>query len=107
MFTAKERQRYNEDRHRACDRLGITESQYNGFRREGAKLIKIWTDACNGDITQEAMENIDEPIIKKVSARARELRLFVYYQTDPRGASIYLDTKAIPENNYTQAVCIY
>jgi hypothetical protein len=42
-----------------------------------------------------------------VAELASKLGLHYYLQTDPRGATIYLDTQEIPENNYTQAVCIY
>ena len=48
-----------------------------------------------------------KPIYKKVEAEAKRLRLCVYFQTDPRGATIYLSKDPIPENNYTIASCIY
>jgi len=46
MFPKQERQRYNEDRERACKRLGITKNQYNWFRRKGKRLHKIYEDYC-------------------------------------------------------------
>ena len=39
--------------------------------------------------------------------KAKILNLNLYFQTDPRGATIYVDRQPIPENNYTQAKCIY
>ena len=102
MFTAKERQRYNEDRVRACKRLGITVNQYNWFRREGVKLHKLFEDDCNGI---EVPSRLEGDILTAI--RSRSNGLYLYIQSDPRGEAIYLDTKAIPENNYTQAVCIY
>jgi hypothetical protein len=108
MFTKKERERYNEDRERACKRLGITKNQYNYFRREGEILRKYYEDNCNGLFKKE-QDYLDkvEPLEGRIYNRSNLANLFIYFQTDPRGATIYLDTKEIPENNYTQAVCIY
>jgi len=108
MYLAKERQRYNEDRAITCKRLGITKNQYNWFRREAEKLHKLYEDNCNGIFESESQYIKDtEAIENKIMVKAGGLKLYQYFQTDPRGASLYLDTKAIPENNYTQAVCIY
>lgn len=108
MFTKLERKRYNENREKACKRLGITKNQYNWLRRKGEELHKVYEDNCNGVIEENdyfaKTKAIEDEIINKVVVK---LGLFVYFQTDPRGATIYLDTKEIPENNYNQAVCIY
>lgn len=108
MFTKLERERYNQDRERACQRLGISKNQYNWLRRKGEELHKIYEDDCNGLLDCSGYDNKTG----KLYAQIKEYigggeKYFVYYQTDPRGATIYLDTKKIPENNYTQAVCIY
>jgi hypothetical protein len=109
MYTSKERVRYNEDRKRACERLGITKNQYNWFRREGEKLRNMFEDHCNGvwgsleDDYQVEVQIVEDRIFDKI----RSFKLFGYLQTDPRGATIYLDKVAIPENKYNQAVCIY
>jgi hypothetical protein len=105
MFTKLERQRYNEDRERACKRLGITKNQYNWLRRKGEELRKTYEDECNGWRGTEGLEM--QLIVKIRDYISSNKKLFVYLQTDPRGATIYLDTKKIPSNNYTQAVCIY
>ena len=102
MYTKKERESYNQDRDRACERLGITKNQYNWFRLRGIELHKIYENECNGI---EVDSHLEGDIITAI--RSRLNGLYLYIQTDPRGASIYLDTKAIPNNNYTQAVCIY
>ena len=52
MYTKKERERYNEDRKRTCERLGITKNQYNWLRRKGEALHKIYIDNCNGVIEE-------------------------------------------------------
>lgn len=115
MYTKQERERYNEHRERACQRLGITKNQYNWLRRKGNELHKIYEDNCNGKVYinyDGVYENLTNRLyteinkyIEKVSSFSKPL--FVYFQTDPRGATIYLDIKEILENNYTQAVCIY
>ena len=48
-YTKKERERYNDDRARACKRLGITKNQYNWLRRKGEALRKVYEANCNGD----------------------------------------------------------
>lgn len=108
MYTKKEREYYNEQRERACLRLGITKNIYNWFRREGDKLHKIYENECNGLYdNDEAYYKETEPIENKIIKKADSLYLNVFFQTDPRGATIYLDDKDIKENSYTDAVCIY
>jgi hypothetical protein len=108
MFTVKERARYNEYRQITCKRLSITENQYNWFRREAEKLHRLYEDNCNGIFESESQYLKDtEAIEGKIMVKAGGLKLYQYFQTDPRGASLYLDIKPIPENNYTQANCIY
>lgn len=107
-YTKKERERYNEDRQRACDRLGITKNQYNWFRREGEALRKLYTDYCNGTIeSQEHYEDTETRQEEKIVLKADKMGLCLYLQTDPRGATIYLDKEPIKDNDYTRAVCIY
>jgi hypothetical protein len=107
-YTKKEREYYNEQRERACERLGITKNQYNWLRRKGEELHKSYEVDCNGGYpTEEIAEEVQNPIYNCVDSYVKPLGLFIYYQTDPRGATIYLDKEPIPENNYTRAVCIY
>lgn len=115
MYTKKEREYYNEQRERTCQRLGITKNQYNWLRRKGEALHRIYEFQCNGqddmgyssEKTQARWEKWENDHYTNIKAYVKKLGLFVYLQTDPRGATIYLDTKEIPENNYTQACCIY
>jgi hypothetical protein len=108
MFTKLERERYNEDRARACKRLNITKNQYNWLRRKGEALHRVYENSCNGKIAEDAYDLLTGDLEKEIEEYiSGGEKYFVYYQTDPRGATIYLDTKAIPANNYTQAVCIY
>ena len=108
MFTKKERQWYNESRNRICEKLGITINQYNWFRRKGEGLRKIYENDCNGVYENESQEVVVRlPIERKISEQAAKLGLCTFYQTDPRGAALYLDKENIPENNYSRASCIY
>lgn len=109
MFTKPERERYNEDRERACKRLGITKNQYNWLRRKGEELRKVYEDNCNGIFNNEDDFNAicDEKERDIIRYTEGGEKYYVHFQTDPRGAVIYIDLKPIPANNYTQAVCIY
>lgn len=108
MYTAKERKEYNEYRDRICQRLNITKNQYNWLRRKGQALHKIYEANCNGEYPNEDYsEKLENPIYEAIKKYISKLNLFIYYQTDPRGATIYVDKISIPDNNYTQAFCIY
>lgn len=109
MYNKKEREDYNNRRAYVCNMLGLTKNQYNSFRRIGNVLNKLYTDNCNGDF-----DNMEDAYLVAIGRqyevadrKAKESGLHIYYQTDPRGATIYLDKKPIPENNYTTAYCIY
>jgi hypothetical protein len=115
-YTAKERQYYNENRARICDKLGITKNQYNWLRRKGEALHKVYENSCNGVIAEDAYDlrtgdlekEVRDYLLKQKLYRTGNQKVyFVYFQTDPRGATIYLDNKEIPDNSYTQANCIY
>lgn len=99
-----------------CERLNITREQYEWFLKYANKLHRIFENQCNGyqDINgnwdQEASdkeETIEEKLKEKINREAKKLGLFTFFQGDPRGGSLYLDTKEIPYDNYTQAYCIY
>lgn len=95
---------YNQIRkQRGCEKLGITEGQWAYIKRVGTMLENLYAEECNG-YGQPAFEVKWERIAKKF---ATDNKLNIYLQSDPRGACIYLDTKPIQENRYTNAVCIY
>jgi hypothetical protein len=108
MYSTKQREYYNHDRDLVCKALGITKNQYNWFRRIGQDLHKVYENDCNG-LYQEENEAEHEanryygPCDRKV----KELGLFIYYQTDPRGVTIYLNTEPMTQSNYNQGHCIY
>ena len=114
-YTKKEREYYNGYRDRVCERLNITKNNYNWLRRKGTALHTLYEYQCNGEdnngcgMTQhiKSWERQEDKLYKEIEKYIGALGLHVYFQTDPRGATIYLDDKEIPDNNYTQASCIY
>lgn len=111
MYTKKERQEYNIYREKICQCLGITKNQFNWLRRKGAELQQLFIKDCNGELNLNCdngeYDQFFKPYYRTIDAYCQELKLYVYYQTDPRGATIYIDKKPIPKNNYNQAYCIY
>lgn len=109
MYTKKGRELYNHDRQIVCKDLNITTYQYNWFRRKGEELRRIYTSNCNADYTEQEYEQMTIKVETKVLKKVNELSLFVYFQTDPRGATIYLSKEPIEYNNYNRSGshCIY
>ena len=107
MTIKQEKEAYKIYKAKVQENLGITDSTFQIFRRYGKKLNKIYCDACNGDISDKEYNDKTEQIYYNTNSIAQALELYIYYQTDPRGATIYLDRKPIPENNYNIAQCIY
>jgi hypothetical protein len=110
-YGKKEREAYNLHREMVCKTLGITVNQYNWLRRKGEAMRRIYTDHCNGvicdTIITKHIENKIYAYLNKKKLNNKEHKMYIYFQTDPRGATIYADNKPIPENNYNQAYCIY
>lgn len=103
-MTKKEYRVYKE---KTIEALDMSSEIFDMFKLYGEKLNKIYTDLCNGDITDKQAEELEKPIYRTLKSTCQLLGYYIYYQTDPRGATIYLDTKPISENNYTIAHCIY
>ena len=107
-YTKKEREEYNEQRERACKQLNITKNQFNWLRRKGNSLHKHYEDNCNGlFLSEENYDCVVNRLYDEINAYVLKLNLFIYYQTDPRGATIYLDIRPIPGDSYNNATCIY
>ncbi len=108
-YTKQERNYYNIHRDNACEKLNITVNQYNWFRRFGDRLHKILENDCNGVYTEEESQTLMNVADGEIGnyIRANKLNLYSFFQTDPRGATIYLDTKPIERNRYTDTFCIY
>jgi len=109
-YTKQEREEYNIRRERACKQLNITENEYNWLRRKGEELHKVYENNCNGLYKTEQEYNLlVRDLEYKINVYKQECEelLYVYFQTDPRGATIYLDTKPISDSSYNNATCIY
>ena len=107
-YSKKAREEYNIRRQNICNMLGITKNRYNAYRRIGDALRKIYENNCNGLYeTESHYELACLPYEQAAGGMARKDGLHIYYQTDPRGATIYLDKIEIPNNNYTKAYVIY
>ena len=96
--------------------LGITRQDYEWFMIIGNKLHREFERQCNGfkDINDNwdekatiASERYEEELKEKASHMAQQKGLYIFFQTDPRGATIYLDKKPIQYNAYNNAYCIY
>lgn len=122
-MTNKQQEEWRQEHiSQALTRLSITRKEYKRFLIVGNKLHRAFELNCNGYVGNEAEWNgnelvnrfteedytrLTQPLYKQAQEMAKEKGLYIYFQTDPRGATIYLDTKEIPSNNYTNAVCIY
>ena len=99
---------WNEQRKiQGCEKLGITPSQWSYIKRIGTMLCDRYTADCNGDYSHDWQYEATGKLEAIALKFAHDNKLEIYLQTDPRGATIYLDTQPIPDNNYTKAVCIY
>lgn len=109
VYSKKEREQYNRDRMMTCERLQIRELDYNAFRRLGQKLHSLYEDDCNGLLTEKEYEKDTNVFYEKADKLAKRLNLYIFYQTDPRGATIYLSKDPIADNNYNRlgSECIY
>lgn len=112
MTTKQQIEWYKRDRELICEDLGITINQFNQFRRIGNDLHKLYERQCNGYTQQfhEDRDNEREQIFNdKAIKLATKLGLEVFFQTDPRGATIYLSKEPIADNNYNRlgVHCIY
>lgn len=71
----------------------------------GKKLRRFYTNSCNG-YNWEKNDRLAEKWEKKAEVIAKRIKAKIFFQTDPRGATIYLDNKPIKLNAYTRAVCL-
>ena len=108
-YTKKEREDYNTHRGAVCEILGITKNEYNWFRRLGNSLHKVYEDSCNGTVDENEEELVTGRLYGLGDSKAEGLHLHIFYQTDPRGATIYLSNEAIEAHNYYRSgsYCIF
>lgn len=102
--------------------------QLDGYtlRRAALALHRWYEHECNGAIQRDGDDCQGAPYwyntntgkrmykapdrergaIKRIAATCERLGLFYYLQTDPRGGTLYVDNKPIPDNNYSSATFI-
>jgi len=101
MYTKKEREEYNIYRRIVCEKLGITKNEYNKFRRLANQLHRCYEKFCNGEYPTDAEYEADiRPLEEKIIKLAKEKGLNVYFQTDPRGAALFLSKESVGPDNY-------
>jgi len=106
MYTKKEREYYNIQRDRNCKELSITKNEYNWLRRKGEALRQEYENECNDTDYVETRKRATI-LETEIKIKCTMLDINLYLQGDCRGASVYVSKETIPENNYTQAICIY
>jgi hypothetical protein len=104
-----QKEEYNRHRIFTCNELNITKNQYNYIRRVAKKINQMDCNSCNGDIDNRLYDKLFlttysalEDYIKKINKD-----LYIYHQSDPRGASLYLAKHRIDGETYHHAQCIY
>ena len=63
------------------------------------------TQFSNGDVWREPIADIGAATEKRVAAVCEAIGAHYYIQGDPRGAALWVDSKPIPDNDHTGAVC--
>lgn len=106
-YTKKQRESYNLDREIKCQRLEISKNDYNWFRRVGEELHKYYEFDCNGvdnfgnEWTEEKSQEAEGKLQEKAISKATKLGLDIYFQTDPRGGTIYLSKELMTQSTYS------
>lgn len=91
-----------------ASRLGIHPGDIAAWHRQSARLHSRYEAACNDESAQgPEWDSKTARLERLLVARIEKRGLHCYLQTDPRGASLYIDLTPIPNDNYTRAECIY
>lgn len=112
-MTNQEKREYLDRIDRVCESLGISEADYKTFRKYGVTLHRYYEYDCNGvdgngnAWTDERAEKYEGKWEQYLTKKAQALGLYIYFQTDPRGATVYLDKNPIDSMNYDRAIVIY
>ena len=94
------------------------------LRRAALTLHRWYEHECNGTIQRDEEDGLpyqysgvthkrlgkcadrEKGAIKAIALICKRLGLHYYLQTDPRGGTLYVDTKEIPDNNYSRSTFI-
>lgn len=105
---------------RISEELGLDYEDLRLIRKQAITLRTLYECACNGctreKFKDESWDDYDQDRIKQlewveaqIEKRKATIRkklegtgIFHYFQTDPRGSSLYLSKEAISGNTYTR-----
>jgi hypothetical protein len=78
----------------------------NGTTREKLNF-ENWNDyqtLMNNDL--DRIEQVNDKLIDKLDQLTKKMNVNYFIQSDPRGGTLYLDTKEINQSNYTNSYFI-
>lgn len=84
-------------------------NHYARLLRLSRKLNTADTHSCNGTryATEGQYQKAIENIYTAIEVILEPHGLNYFHQTDPRGASLHIDTKELSPENYTNGIAIY
>jgi hypothetical protein len=76
---------------------------------QGHVLRHRYLNSCNYEwACTEAYDARTEALQEQARVSAKRAGLHIYFQTDPRGACVYVSPQPIPRNAYsTHAICLF
>jgi len=81
---------------------------YDALARMAESLRKRYEATCSYPwANTPAYEKRTETAERKLLAEVAALGLHGYLQSDPRGATLYVDSQPICGTDYTRALCVY
>ena len=96
------------------DNISLCINVYKKLLPVSRQLHNISERKCNGYADTDwgrKQEQRDERkksnLINKAISLALEVDLYIYYQTDPRGCSLYLIDNKMDSTNYNNGIAIY
>ncbi len=118
----KETMQVHDKLKRICEAATLSDAR--ALRRAALTLHRWYEHECNGAIQRD--EETNKPYWYNVNSGGRislvpdrekgaeksimkictRLGLHYYLQTDPRGGTLYMDNKPIPDNNYSRTTFI-
>lgn len=83
--------------------IGYKEDSYtiNELVKLAKRLRTYYTHSCNG-YNYEKYDRLAEKLEIKIKEIAQGVHLYVYFQTDPRGGTLYVAMKPIDQQTYTR-----
>lgn len=121
--------RVSKELHDLCTRMqnlgiNIKWSEAAALRRAAMTLHRWYEHECNGTIPRDeetnkpywysvhtgkrlyATSDRERGAQKTIEIICNNNGLYFYLQTDPRGGTLYVDMKPIPDNNYNRALFV-